>query len=283
MQPARYDSSTAKKGYTYLMNTILSFEQMTFLWPGGTGLHNVSLQIAQGDFVLITGASGAGKSTLLRLAARLEEPSGGNVFLQGLPLGQMEIHQLRRTVGFIQQTPVVVEGSVRDNLLLAYRFKANEGLQVPDDDTLRGWLDRFLLSSVKLDCAAFALSVGQKQRLCIIRSMLCGPRVLLLDEPTSALDAESRKVVEQQMEVLNSEGVTLLLVSHSGYVPATRSYRRIEVCTGTVREVQADEALHCTQFCPNAADVAGVSGTGGSGGAVCSDLTAPEKKEGDAR
>lgn len=228
------------------MNTILSFEQTTFHWPGGTGLHDVSLQFAEGDFVLITGASGAGKSTLLRLAARLEEPCGGDILLQGRSLGQVDVHELRRTVGFIQQTPVVVEGSVRDNLLLAYGFKANAGLAVPDDTVLRGWLDRFLLSAVSLDSAASALSVGQKQRLCIIRSMLCGPRILLLDEPTSALDAESRHVVEQQMEALNSEGVTLLLVSHSGYAPATRQYRRVEVCSGSAREVPAGEGLSCS-------------------------------------
>jgi putative ABC transport system ATP-binding protein len=66
---------------------------------------------------------------------------------------------------------------------------------------------------------AAALSVGQKQRVCIIRSLLLRPELLLMDEPTSALDRESRHIVEQLTEELNREGMTIILVSHSDYRP----------------------------------------------------------------
>jgi putative ABC transport system ATP-binding protein len=229
------------------MKPVLSFCDMSFFWPGGTGLRNVALDIYAGDHVLVAGPSGAGKSTLLRLAARLEEPASGCIALDGQPLAQLDVHELRRRVGFIQQTPVVDEGTVRHNLLLAFGFRANAALRRPDDAALRHWLDRFLLSSVGLDDSASVLSVGQRQRLCIIRAMLAGPQMLLLDEPTSALDPESRSVVDSRLAALNAEGVTLLMVTHAEGACRGAGRRRVEVCGGRVREVPSAEVPRCTQ------------------------------------
>ncbi len=212
------------------MTTILEFDNVSYTWPGGQGLRDMQLAVPAGAFVRIVGLSGSGKSTLLRLASRLEEPSSGVIRFSGTPLADYDPPSLRRRIGFIQQTPVVVEGSVRQNLQLPYGFAANREQALPTDEQLRNWLDRLTLSGVNLEDKARSLSVGQKQRLCIIRSLLLKPDLLLMDEPTSALDRESRKIVEKMTENLNEEGMTILLVTHSDYAPAT------EHMTVTVRE-----------------------------------------------
>jgi len=217
------------------MKTGMEFVNVSYTWPGGKGLHAVDLKIAPGDFVMIAGPSGSGKSTLLRLAARLEEPGTGVIRFEGTPLAEYAPPQLRRRIGFVQQTPVVAEGTVRDNLLLPFGFAVNRAVTTPDDATLRGWLERLALAGVRLEDDARALSVGQRQRLCIIRSLLLRPALLLMDEPTSALDRESREIVERMTEELNAEGMTVLMVSHSDYCPVS-AHRCLTVREGRVEE-----------------------------------------------
>ena len=212
------------------MKSIIEFDKVSYTWPGGHGLRDVQLTVPAGAFVKIIGPSGSGKSTLLRLASRLEEPSSGVIRFLGTPLGDYSPPLLRRRIGYIQQTPVVVEGNVRQNLQLPYGFAANREEAVPADNELRHWLDKLVLSGITLEDKARSLSVGQKQRLCIIRSLLLRPDLLLMDEPTSALDHESRQIVEEMTETLNRDGMTILMVTHFDYAPST------EHMTVTVRE-----------------------------------------------
>ena len=103
---------------------------------------------------------------------------------------------------------------MRDNLLLPFLYAANRNLERPEDDLLRWRLDSLLLQDVALDDMADELSVGQKQRVCLIRSLLLSPRALLLDEPTSALDPESARIVLDTAAEMNREDVTVVLVTH---------------------------------------------------------------------
>jgi putative ABC transport system ATP-binding protein len=175
----------------------------------------------EGKFYFITGSSGNGKSTLLRLLNRLEEPSFGRILFRGQLIVDMPVTLLRRKVLYIQQVPVVQKGSVRDNLLLPFRFNSNSDLVVPDDRRLRDKLDQFQLSQIGLEDNAASLSTGQLQRLCLIRGLLLSPDVVLLDEPTSSLDRQSRLVVEQAAENLcKTEKKTVIMVSHRRFRPA---------------------------------------------------------------
>ena len=190
-------------------------------------LQDLDFMLDAGDFALIHGPSGCGKSSLLRVLNRLQEPSAGRILIDGRPAGEYEVTQLRRRMGFVQQTPVMVTGSVRENLHYPFGFKAQRGQQSPGDEVLRTWLDDLLLDDVALDDDAVVLSVGQQQRLALIRTLLVEPEILLCDEPTSALDTDSKEVVDAWLERANVErGLGIVLVTHLDFNPQKARLKR---------------------------------------------------------
>ena len=200
---------------------VIEIDGLNFTYPNGrTIFKDLSVKFNAGRFYLIRGASGAGKSTLLRLLIRLEEATGGGIRFKGRTLGDYPPERLRRNILYVQQTPTVIAGTVRDNLLLPFRFQANADLAPPLDKLLSAQLHKFLLADVGLETDAKTLSVGQLQRLCLIRGLLLTPRVVLLDEPASALDETSRKIVEETAELLcTNDGLTVIMVSHRNFKP----------------------------------------------------------------
>ena len=212
----------------------VSFTHPAAAAPGGAParraiLDAVDLVVPRGAFVLLTGPSGAGKSTLLRLFCRLEEPGSGQVLLDGEAVDSLPPALLRRRVSYLQQTPCVVPGSVRENLLLPFGFRAAAGLPRPDDAALTELLASLAAEDIPLAQEAATLSVGQRQRLCLARALLTRPEVLLLDEPMSALDPSSARAVLAAAESFCLDaGGTVLLVSHAELAPdrvTPRHYR----------------------------------------------------------
>jgi putative ABC transport system ATP-binding protein len=218
---------------------IVTFDGVTFFYSQGqTIFNNLSLKLGRGIFYLIRGSSGTGKSTLLRLINRLEEPWEGEIFFKGRSLSSYHPPLLRRSILYIQQTPTVIDASVRDNLMLPFAFKNNGDLSRPDDDGLTRLLHDFHLRGVRLNENAQNLSVGQLQRICFIRGLLLSPEILLLDEPTSALDEESGKVVESMAERLCREsGSTVVMVSHKEFQPRQARFVVLKLADGQLREI----------------------------------------------
>lgn len=197
--------------------------------------HKVSFSIQAKTFYLIRGPSGSGKSSLLRLLNRLEEPSSGTLLYKETPYSQIPAPELRRQILYIQQAPVTIDGSVKDNLLLPFSFKHNKKLKHPDDTRLKSLLGEFSLESIPLAKQAKNLSLGQQQRLCLIRGLLLEPSVILLDEPTSALDNESSEYVEQMAESLCLDhGKAVVMVSHRDFSPLRVHPKIISVVNGNV-------------------------------------------------
>lgn len=166
-----------------------------------------SYEFQAGRMHNIIGPSGAGKSSLLRLLNRLDEPTSGEVLLDGKSAREYSPCELRLKVGFLFQTPHLFDGTVRDNL--TYVDKRI------DVDRMRGCLDKAHLPLEFLDRRAEKLSVGEKQRVALARLLISDPEVVLLDEPTSALDPAATKSIEQLIkDVLADHSVTVVTVTH---------------------------------------------------------------------
>jgi len=188
-------------------DTAFTLEQVTLRRGGATLLADVSAMIPGGRCTALVGPSGAGKSTLLRLLNRLDEPGSGRVRLHGTPLPDLDVLALRRRVGLVGQQPVLLTDRVLDDLRVG-----EPGLT---EDTAAELLVRAHLAPSMLHRETAGLSGGEAQRLCLARALAVQPEVLLLDEPTSALDAVSASAVEDTIEQLIEDGLTIVLVSHS--------------------------------------------------------------------
>lgn len=218
---------------------MLSASNLTFDYPGTPVLRGVSMDLARGDFVVLRGESGCGKSTLLRLLCRLEAPSSGILTLDGMAFDEYPATQLRRRIACLQQVPVMLEGSVRETMLLSRRF-APQGGTGESDEALRDMLGRARLADVPFDKPARDLSVGQQQRIALLRLLLMYPDYLLLDEPTAALDAESASIIlDEIVEVHGSKQLAVLLVTHAPFAGAPAHTRWLHMEKGVIREAGA--------------------------------------------
>ncbi|MGH3970271.1 MAG: ATP-binding cassette domain-containing protein, partial [Mycobacterium sp.] len=148
-----------------------------------------------------------GKSTLLRLCNRLEVPTTGTVSFCGDDIAGIDPLWLRRRVGMCFQRPTPFPGTIADNLRAAD----------PDasDAQLTETLARVALTGSWLDRDATALSGGEAQRMCLARTLMAEPQVLLLDEPTSAVDADAAQVIERAVrELADDDAIPALWVTH---------------------------------------------------------------------
>jgi putative ABC transport system ATP-binding protein len=121
--------------------------------------------------------------------------------------------------------------------LLAFSFKNNRNLTPPDDEALKAHLDALLLTDIGLETDASTLSVGQLQRICLIRGLLLNPKVLLLDEPASALDEQSAWIVQETtLHLCTTKGLTVLMVSHHRFEPSQAKVHLLQIDNGRVEE-----------------------------------------------
>ncbi len=183
--------------------------------PTQQALNGLTGEVRPGQTVAIVGPSGAGKTTLFSLLMRFYAPQQGEVLLDGVPIAQMDLHDLRQRIGVVPQEAVVFSGTVTDNIrygkpdaTLTEVMAAAEAAFAQEfiSDLPQGY-DTFLGDR------GVRLSGGQRQRIAIARAILKNPPLLLLDEATSALDANSERMVQAALETA-MQGRTTLVIAH---------------------------------------------------------------------
>ncbi|HXP77983.1 MAG TPA: ABC transporter ATP-binding protein [Stellaceae bacterium] len=178
-------------------------------------LNGIDVKIEPGTKVAIVGPTGAGKSTLLGLLPRFFDPSAGSVLIDGVPLGEYRIAELRRQISMVLQPPLVFPLSVKDNI--AYGRPGAGDAEIEQAARLARIHDLVRSLPQGYDTVigegAGTLSEGEKQRLTIARAILRDAPILILDEPTSALDVETEAMVMAAIRRL-TEGRTTFIIAH---------------------------------------------------------------------
>lgn len=179
-------------------------------------LHGLDFEIADGEFVSISGRSGSGKSTLLYIISTLDDASEGELLIDGRDYSKLdasEVHSFRNEqVGFIFQFHYLLEElTALENILLPAR---NLGREVELRDRALELMERFEIGN-KADSFPKQMSGGEQQRVAIARALLLKPRYIFADEPTGNLDSHNALKVMETLRQVNVEmGTTVLLVTH---------------------------------------------------------------------
>jgi osmoprotectant transport system ATP-binding protein len=195
---------------------LISFRHVIKRFDGGVlAVDDVSLDIAEGEFLAIVGGSGSGKTTLLRLANRLIEPSSGTVTVAGENVATIDPIGLRRRIGYVFQSGgLFPHMSVAGNIGITPRLLGTPAAEIA------ARVDE-LLDLVRLDRKAHRdrfpheLSGGQRQRVGVARALAAKPRIVLMDEPFGALDPLTRDALGDDYRALHSKlGLTTIMITH---------------------------------------------------------------------
>ena len=206
---------------------MIQFSAVAKRYPNGhEALGDVSLEVAAGELVVVTGHSGAGKSTLLKLASGIERATRGSVVVNGQnlsSLGETALAVLRRNIGFVfQDHKLLFDRSARDNVMLPLRIAGAEAAEA--GRRVRAALDKVGLLA-KERAMPITLSGGEQQRLCIARAIVNRPAILV---------AESSRAILELFLSFNRVGVTVLLSTHDESSLALLGGRRVAIAGGRI-------------------------------------------------
>ena len=223
---------------------VLRVKDIRKSFDGTEVLRGVSLDVCEGEVVVVIGPSGCGKSTLLRCINGLEAIDGGEIFLRGQAISGMrkDQHLIRRKIGMVfQNYDLFPHMKVMDNLLLG----PVKALKRPAGEVREEAME--MLKRVGLQGKAEALprtlSGGQKQRVALVRAMLMHPDVLLLDEITAALDPEMVSEVLNVVIGLAEQGITMAIVTHEMRFAEAVADRVLFLDEGRIEEEGEPEAF----------------------------------------
>ena len=196
-----------------LLNGNIHLQEVSFRYQHKLALQNLTLTIRQGEFVAIVGPSGSGKSTLLRILLGFEKPESGEVFYDDQPLSQLDPSTVRAQIGTVMQHSDLINGtSIFNNIRGVHQVTLDDAWRVL---RLAGLADDVVALPMGIHTllteGGRSLSVGQRQRLLIARSLIHHPRLLFFDEATSALDDQTQGLLIRNLGTFN---LTRIMIAH---------------------------------------------------------------------
>lgn len=209
---------------------LLELSNISYAVKDKTIIRNVSLAVNEGDYLTIVGPSGSGKSTLLKLCSDLISPTLGSITYNGRNLTAIEPEIYRKEVGYCFQRPYLFAKTVRRNILFPYDIRGMK----PDMERIKLLFDLLHMPMEYFERHNGELSGGEMQRICLIRSLIFEPKVLLLDEVTSALDSVNAAIVEQVIDELYKNGITIVSITHNEEQSLRSANRRITIIDGSI-------------------------------------------------
>ena len=219
---------------------MIQFFHVTKRYPSGqAALADVSFEIAKGQFVFLTGPSGAGKTTLLRLIFRQEDPSEGQIVVNGRNVGTVprsKIPYLRRTIGVVFQDFRLIERkTVSENVTYLPRIL---GLGRPQQRRMAFEALRRVGLAHRLNAFPRQLSGGEKQRVAIARALMADPEILIADEPTGNLDPDLALEILALFREVHLRGTTVIFATHDRELIRRGGHRVLALTQG---RLSADE------------------------------------------
>jgi putative ABC transport system ATP-binding protein len=220
---------------------ILRTEHLSRVAEGKLLVQDASFDVLRGDVLAIAGPSGSGKTSLLRLLNRLDEPTSGTVYVEGIDYRQIPPRDLRCKLGMVTQRPFLFPGTVEANIQFGPRQRG-EVLPPPDIENL---LARVGLPGYQ-ERNVSNLSGGEAQRVSLARTLANKPTILLLDEPTSALDEAAKRGIEVLIqEIVAEQNLTCVIVTHDISQALRLAQRAVVMEQGhIIRSGAIPEVLH---------------------------------------
>jgi ATP-binding cassette, subfamily B, bacterial len=204
------------------MRGAVAFRGVSFSYvPGIPVLEDFSLSVAAGEWLIVEGASGCGKSTIAALLPRLCDAQGGDVLIDGVPIGAWDLAHLRGSIGLVAQEPMLFHGTLRENILFAPGDAAPGRLQ---QVIAASCVDQFLATlpdglDTLVGERGYTLSGGQKSRVAIARAILHDPAILVLDEANAMLDADLETLLWTRLRAERAGKTTIVLGHHVARIP----------------------------------------------------------------
>ncbi|MBI4975976.1 MAG: ABC transporter ATP-binding protein [Spirochaetes bacterium] len=189
------------------------FEDVTFGFdPTRPVLKHITVRISKGETVALVGASGGGKTTFANLILGLYRPLDGMIYLDGMPIDELDMRIVRQFVGVVTQDPILFTGSVEDNIRHARKASAADMIAAAQKANAHEFIEKLQEKyATIIGERGVTLSGGQRQRIAIARALMRDPAILILDEATSALDSESEQQIQKAIESMLGNQTTVII------------------------------------------------------------------------